>query len=82
MIFGFYGIIFEFYSPGWGVAGTLGIVCLILAFLGLAVLPINYVGLALIAVALGLFAAEVFVTSYGALATGVIVCLLTAISVF
>ena len=75
MIFGFYGILFEFYSPGWGVAGTLGIVCLVLAFFGLSVLPINYTGLLLIAAALAMFVAEVFVTSYGALAAGGIVCL-------
>ena len=75
LVFGFYGVLLEFYSPGWGVAGTLGVICLVLAFFGLAVLPINYVGLLLIAVALGMFAAEVFVTSYGALAVGGIVCL-------
>ncbi|WP_449267339.1 NfeD family protein [Gimesia algae] len=75
LIFGFYGIMFEFYSPGWGVAGTLGIICLVMAFFGLAVLPINYVGLLLIALALGLFTAEVFVTSFGALALGGIICL-------
>lgn len=75
LIFGFYGILFELYTPGWGVAGTLGVICLVLAFLGLAVLPINYVGLVLIAVALALFVAEVFVTSYGALTLGGVVCL-------
>lgn len=75
LIFGFYGVLFEFYTPGWGVAGTLGIVCLLLAFLGLAVLPINYIALVLIAVALGMFVAEVFVTSFGALTVGGIVCL-------
>ena len=58
LIFGFYGILFELYSPGWGIAGTLGVICLVLAFFGLAVLPINYVGLLLIALALGLFVAE------------------------
>jgi membrane-bound serine protease (ClpP class) len=75
LIFGFYGVLFEFYTPGWGVAGTLGIVCLLLGFLGLAVLPINYIGLVLIAVALGMFVAEVFVTSFGALTVGGIICL-------
>jgi membrane-bound serine protease (ClpP class) len=75
LIFGFYGVLFELYSPGWGVAGTLGIVCLLLAFLALAVLPINYVGLALLAVALGMFVAEAFVTSYGALTIAGAVCL-------
>jgi len=61
LIFGFYGILFELYTPGWGVAGTLGVVCLLLGFFALAVLPISYVGLALLAVALALFVAEVFV---------------------
>jgi membrane-bound serine protease (ClpP class) len=76
MIFGVYGILFEFYSPGWGVAGTLGVVSLVLGFFGLSVLPVNYAGLALILIALSLFAAEAFVTSYGALAIGGIVCLI------
>jgi membrane-bound serine protease (ClpP class) len=75
MIFGFYGIFFELYSPGWGVSGTLGLVCLLLAFFGLAVLPVNYLGLALLFVALALFVAEAFVTSFGALTVGGVVCL-------
>ncbi|MCI0465158.1 MAG: nodulation protein NfeD [Gemmataceae bacterium] len=75
LIFGFYGILFELYSPGWGVAGTLGVVCLVLAFFSLAVLPVNYAGLGLIALALALFVAEVFVTSYGFLSLGGVVCL-------
>lgn len=75
MIFGFYGVLFELYTPGWGVAGTVGVICLVLAFFALAVLPINYVGLALIALALALFVAEVFVTSYGFLTLGGVACL-------
>ena len=76
MIFGVYGIMFELSSPGWGVAGTLGVISLVLGFFGLSVLPFNYAGLALIAIALGLFAAEAFVTSFGALTVGGIVCLI------
>jgi membrane-bound serine protease (ClpP class) len=76
MLFGVYGIIFEFYSPGWGVAGTLGVVSLVLGFFGLSVLPVNYSGLALILIALALFVAEAFVTSYGALAIGGVACLI------
>jgi membrane-bound serine protease (ClpP class) len=51
-------------------------VSLVLGFFGLSVLPVNYAGLALILIALGLFAAEAFVTSFGALAVGGIVCLI------
>ncbi len=76
MMFGFYGILFELYSPGWGVAGTLGAICLLLGLFGMAVLPVNYAGLGLIALALGLFVAEVFVTSFGALSLGGVVCLI------
>jgi membrane-bound serine protease (ClpP class) len=75
MIFGFYGIFFELYSPGWGVSGTLGVICLLLAFFGLAVLPVNYLGLALLIVGLALFVAEAFVTSFGALTVAGLVCL-------
>jgi membrane-bound serine protease (ClpP class) len=70
LMFGFYGILLELYTPGWGVGGTVGVICLVLAFFALAVLPVNFVGLALIAIALALFVAEAFVTSYGFLALG------------
>jgi membrane-bound serine protease (ClpP class) len=76
LILGFYGILFEFYSPGWGVSGTLGIVCLLLGFFALAVLPVSYAGLALIFLALGLFVAEAYVTSFGALTLGGCICLI------
>ncbi len=76
LIFGFYGILFEFYTPGWGVGGTLGAICLVLGFFGMAVLPINYAGLVLIMLALGLFVAEAFFTSFGALTLGGVVCLI------
>jgi membrane-bound serine protease (ClpP class) len=73
LIFGFYGIILELYTPGWGVGGTVGGICLVLAFFALAVLPINYVGLLLISIGLALFVAEAFVTSYGFLSLGGVV---------
>ncbi len=75
LMFGFYGILFEFYTPGWGVGGTVGAICLVLGFFGMAVLPINYAGLALMALALGLFVAEAFVPAFGALTIGGVVCL-------
>jgi membrane-bound serine protease (ClpP class) len=75
LLFGFYGILFELYTPGWGVAGVVGIICLVLGFFALAVLPINYVGLALIALALAMFVAEAFVVSYGFLTIGGAACL-------
>lgn len=76
LVLGFYAILFELYTPGGGIAGTVGVICVLTALVGLAVLPLNYTGLALIAVALALFVAEVFVTSYGALTLGGVACLM------
>ena len=76
MMFGFYGVLFEFYTAGWGIGGTLGAICLVLGFFGMAVLPINYAGLALIILGLGLFVAEAFVVSFGLLTVGGAACLI------
>jgi membrane-bound serine protease (ClpP class) len=70
LMLGFYGVLFELYTPGWGIPGTIGAICLVLGFFALAVLPINVVGLVLIGIALALFVAEVFVTSFGVLTMG------------
>lgn len=75
LIFGFYAILFELYTSTWGVAGTLGALAIILAFFGLAVLPINSVGLLLVLAGLGLFLAEAFVTSHGLVALAGAACL-------
>jgi membrane-bound serine protease (ClpP class) len=76
LIFGFYGVLYELYSPGWGIPGTVGLICLLLGLFGLSVLPVNYLGLGLIAVALGLFVAEAFVASYGLLTLAGVVCMI------
>ncbi len=57
----------ELFNPGMILPGTLGAVSLILAFFGLAQLPINVAGLMLILLAFGLFVAEAFIVSHGAL---------------
>ncbi|NLE73775.1 MAG: nodulation protein NfeD [Actinobacteria bacterium] len=67
---GIYGIIFELQTPGLGVSGVLGGLCMLLGLYSLQILPVNYLGLALMALAIGLFIAEVFVQSYGLLAVG------------
>jgi len=74
LILGFYGVLFELYSPGWGVAGTMGAICLALSFFALSFLPVRFAGLLLMLLAFVMFAAEVFVTSYGALALGGALC--------
>ena len=70
MIVGLYGIIFEFYHPGMVVPGTVGAISLLLALYAFNVLPINYVGLALILFGTALMVSEAFVPSFGALGIG------------
>jgi membrane-bound serine protease (ClpP class) len=73
---GLVGIGFELFHPGAILPGALGGVSLILALFGLAQLPINVAGLLLILLAFGLFVAEAFITSHGALAIGGVVSLI------
>ena len=70
MMIGVYGLLFEFFNPGFVAPGVIGGVCLLLALWGLQMLPINYAGLALILLGVVFFVAEAFVPSFGALGLG------------
>lgn len=70
MLLGVYGLIFEFQNPGLGAPGIAGAISLLLAAYGLQLLPVSYVGLLLLAVAMVLYVAEVKVQSSGLLAFG------------
>ncbi len=70
MLLGMYGLIFEFQNPGLGAPGIAGAISLLLAAYGLQLLPVSYVGLLLLAVAMVLYVAEVKVQSSGLLAFG------------
>ena len=67
---GIYGIIIEFYSPGVGIPGVVGAICLLLAAYGLQLLPISYAGLGLILLGLALMITEAFIPSFGVLGIG------------
>jgi len=73
MLVGIYGLIIEFYNPGFGVPGVVGAVCLLLALYAFQVLPISYSGLGLIILGIGLMTAEAFAPSFGILGLGGIV---------
>ena len=73
MLVGFYGLLFEFSSPGLVAPGVIGAVCLLLGLFGLQTLPINGAGIALLLLGLGFFAAEAVVPSHGALGIGGVV---------
>jgi len=76
MILGFYGLYFELSNPGSVFPGVAGAICLILAFYALHTLPINYAGLMLIILGIGLFIAEAFITSHGVLGVGGVISML------
>lgn len=70
LILGFYGVYFELSNPGAIFPGVAGAICLILGFYALQTLPINYAGLILILLGIGLLIAEAFITSHGILGLG------------
>lgn len=70
VLIGIYGLLFEGYNPGAIVPGVVGVIALLLAAYALQVIPVNYAGLALIIVGIGMIVAEAFVPSFGALGLG------------
>lgn len=73
MLIGIWGLIFEFAHPGWVFPGVTGAVCLLLGLYALHLLPVNYAGLALMALGIAFMAAEVFLPAYGSLGAGGVV---------
>lgn len=73
MMLGVYGLVFEFMNPGSFLPGTLGAICLLTGLYAFAALPVNYAGLALILLGIGMLVAEAFLFSHGILGTGGVV---------
>lgn len=76
MMIGIYGLVLEGYHPGAMVPGIVGAICLLLALFAFQVLPVNYAGLALIALGVILMVSEMFAPSFGALGIGGIISLI------
>ena len=72
---GFLGLYMEFAHPGVIFPGVAGAICLLLAFASLQLLPINYAGLGLIILGIGLLVGEAFAPSFGVLGVGGIISL-------
>jgi len=70
LMIGIYGLILEGYNPGALVPGVIGGICLLLALYAFQILPVNYVGLALMLLGFALIAVELFVPSFGILGIG------------
>lgn len=70
LIIGLYGLMFEGYNPGAVLPGVIGAICLLLGLYALQVLSVNFAGLALVILGVGMMIAEVFMPSFGALGLG------------
>jgi membrane-bound serine protease (ClpP class) len=66
----------EISHPGLIFPGVIGAVCLILFLFASQIIPINWAGVLLILLAVGLFIAEVKVTSYGLLTIGGLIAMI------
>ena len=72
---GFYGLIAEVFHPNF-LSGIVGVIALVLAFIGSNSLPLNVRGLLLLLIAVGMFVLELNVASYGLLAAGGVISFL------
>ena len=70
LLAGLFGLILEFSHPGLIAPGVLGTICLLVGGYGLNLLPVDYAGLALALLGIGLMSAEAFVPAFGALVLG------------
>src|SRR6185312_6868190 len=70
MLIGIYGLLLEGYNPGVVLPGVVGSISLLLALFAFQILSVNYAGLALVALGVGLIVAEFFFPAYGSLGLG------------
>jgi membrane-bound serine protease (ClpP class) len=76
LLVGVLGLYVEFTHPGMVAPGVIGGIAIVLALFAIHILPVNFAGLLLIFLALGLFILEAKYTSHGVLAVGGIVAML------
>ena len=77
MMIGFYGILFELFSPGAIFPGIVGVIALIFGLYAMSNLPVNYAGLSLIIFGIVLFVLDIKITSHGLLTIGGIAAVLS-----
>ena len=73
LLLGIYGLLFEFYNPGFVLPGVVGAICLLIALYALQLLPVSFAGVALLVIGIAFMIAEVFVPAYGSLGIGGII---------
>jgi membrane-bound serine protease (ClpP class) len=70
LLIGIYGLLLEGYNPGAVLPGVVGALALLLGLYGLQLLDVNFAGLALMVLGIGLIVAEFFMPAFGSLGVG------------
>jgi membrane-bound serine protease (ClpP class) len=70
LLIGIYGLLLEGYHPGAVLPGVVGALSLLLGLYGLQLLDVNFAGLALMVLGVGLIITEFFMPAYGSLGVG------------
>ena len=70
LLIGIYGLLFEGYNPGAVFPGVAGAISLLIALFAFQILSVNYAGLALVALGVGMIVAEFFFPTFGSLGLG------------
>ena len=70
LLIGIYGLLFEGYNPGAVLPGVVGAISLLVALFAFQILSVNYAGLALVALGVGMIIAEFFFPTFGSLGLG------------
>jgi membrane-bound serine protease (ClpP class) len=70
LLIGIYGLLLEGYNPGAVLPGVVGAISLLLGLYALQLLAVNFAGLALIVLGIGLIIAEFFMPAFGSLGVG------------
>ncbi len=70
LLIGIYGLIYELANPGAMIPGVSGAIALVIALYAFQALPVNFAGLALLALGIAFMTLEAFVPSFGVLGIG------------
>jgi membrane-bound serine protease (ClpP class) len=70
LLAGMYGLVLEAFHPGVLLPGVAGAICLLIGLYALQLLPVNYAGLALMVLGIGLILTEALMPSVGAIGLG------------